>query len=140
GSLQEAGEMDRIDLKPIFSPQCLEATLLVSLLSVTVLVTLFFYLNRYTKRNYFTIWGAAWLFYGLWLTLKLTTAGAASNSLISFARMLCIETSAVFLLWGSFRFLRVPTPQRLMGLFIAFLYVWSFVAPKLFDNPLLVRV
>ncbi|MCI0534548.1 MAG: response regulator [Verrucomicrobiales bacterium] len=129
-----------MDLQSIFSPQCVEAALLISLLSVTVLVTLFFYLNRYTKRNYFTIWATAWLFYGLWLTLKLTTPGSAPDSLITCARLLCIETSAVFLLWGSFRFLRVPTPQRLMGLFIGFLYVWSYAAPNLFDNPLLVRV
>jgi signal transduction histidine kinase/FixJ family two-component response regulator len=129
-----------MDLETIFSSQCVEATLLVSLLSVTVLVTLFFYLNRYTKRNYFTIWATAWLFYGLWLTLKLTTPGTSPDSLVSLAKLLCVETSAVFLLWGSFRFLRVPTPQRLMGLFIIFLYVWSYAAPKLFDNPLLVTV
>jgi hypothetical protein len=35
---------------------------MVSLLSVWVLVGLFCYLNRYTKREYFTIWTAAWLF------------------------------------------------------------------------------
>jgi signal transduction histidine kinase/ActR/RegA family two-component response regulator len=133
-------EMDRMDLRPIFSTQCVEATLLGSLLSVTVLVALFFYLNRYTKRNYFTIWATAWLFYGLWLTLKLTAPNASTESTYSLAELLCIETSAVFLLWGSFRFLRVPTPQRLMGLFIGFLYVWSYSAPKLFESAWLVTV
>ena len=30
---------------------------------------MFFYLNRFTKRQYFTVWTAAWL-YALWLTLS----------------------------------------------------------------------
>ena len=52
-----------------FPQQYLQAALLVSLVSVWLLVGLFYYLNRYTKRDYFTIWTAAWLFYALWLTL-----------------------------------------------------------------------
>ena len=62
-------KLDNIGLS--FSPGCLWAALMVSLLSVWVLVGLFFYLNRYTRREYFTIWTAAWLFYALWLTLGL---------------------------------------------------------------------
>ena len=54
-----------------FSQQYLRAALMVSLLSVWVLVGLFYYLNHYTKREYFTVWTAAWLFYALWLTLGL---------------------------------------------------------------------
>ena len=64
------GEMSGIDL--IFPREYLRGALIVSLLSVWVLVVLFYYLNRYTKRNYFTIWTAAWLFYALWLTLGIT--------------------------------------------------------------------
>ena len=41
-----------------------------------VLVALFYYLNRYTKRYYFTIWTAAWLFYALWLTIGLSVLTA----------------------------------------------------------------
>ena len=53
-----------------FDTQYVRAALLVSLLSVWVLVGLFIYLNQYTKRPYFTIWTAAWLFYALWLTMS----------------------------------------------------------------------
>src|ERR1700679_2540861 len=62
-----------------FSQQYLQATLIVSLMSVWVLVGLFVYLNRYTKREYFTIWTAAWLFYALWLTLNLQTVRATDS-------------------------------------------------------------
>src|SRR5580692_1923658 len=54
----------------VFPVEYLRAALMVSLLSVWVLVGLFFYLNRFTKRQYFTVWTAAWLFYALWLTLS----------------------------------------------------------------------
>ena len=39
-----------------FPPEYLSAALVVSLLSVWVLVGLFYYLNRYTRRYYFSIW------------------------------------------------------------------------------------
>jgi signal transduction histidine kinase/FixJ family two-component response regulator len=127
-------------LQTFFAAQCLQTALLGSLLSVAVLVALFFYLNRYTQRNYFTIWATAWMFYGLWLVIKLTVPEGDLNSFSSFAKLLCIETSAVFLLWGGFRYLNLQTPQTLMGLFLGFLYVWSFVAPHFFDNILHVEV
>ncbi|HEV2318949.1 MAG TPA: hypothetical protein VGV18_04320, partial [Verrucomicrobiae bacterium] len=102
------------------------AAMMVSLLSVWMLVGLFFYLNRYTKREYFTIWTVAWLFYALWLTLSLkaiqttgslNAAGAGelpvSNfpahistfwQIIFILKQCCVAISAVFLLWGSLRF------------------------------------
>ena len=57
----------------IFPREYMRASLLVSLLSVWVLVGLFYYLNRYTKRYYFMIWTAAWLFYALWLTIGISS-------------------------------------------------------------------
>ena len=105
----------------------MRAALLVSLLSVWVLVGLFYYLNRYTKRSYFNMWTAAWLFYALWLTLGITVPNPAADSFILIVRQWCVSISAVFLLWGSMSFLELPTPQTLFGLFIAFLLTWSYV-------------
>ena len=104
-----------------FSQQYLQATLIVSLLSVWVLVGLFYYLNQYTKREYFTVWTAAWLFYALWLTLSLTVQNIAPNHIIFVLKQWCVAISAVFLLWGSLRFLGLPVPQRLFGMFMFFL-------------------
>ena len=94
-----------------FSEQYLQATLFVSLLSVWLLVGLFYYLNRYTKREYFTVWTTAWLFYALWLTLGLTMHDVVSNTTIFMLRQCCVAISAVFLLWGSARFLSLPVRQ-----------------------------
>jgi signal transduction histidine kinase/FixJ family two-component response regulator len=110
----------------IFPREYLRAALVVSLLSVWVLVGLFYYLNRYTKRHYFTIWTAAWLFYALWLTLGMTVPNPASDSFVLVLRQWCVSISAVFLMWGSLSFLEYQTPQRLFGVFIAFLLTWSY--------------
>jgi signal transduction histidine kinase/ActR/RegA family two-component response regulator len=128
------------------------AAMLVSLLSVWMLVGLFIYLNRYTKREYFTIWTAAWLFYALWLTLNLElpeTQGAGpgngptvnletSQSLVEHVvfilKQSCVAISAVFLLWGSLRFLGISVRQTLFGLFILFLVVWTVISPQALAN------
>src|SRR5580704_14869692 len=109
-----------------FSRQYLRAALIVSLLSVWMLVGLFYYLNRYTKRDYFTVWTAAWLFYALWLTLGLKFPDCTPVSIPFKLQQCCVAVSAVFLLWGSLRFLKIPVQQTLFGLFMAFLAVWTF--------------
>ena len=105
--------MKFLNLNLDFSQQYLQATLMVSLLSVWVLVGLFYYLNRYTRREYFTIWTVAWLFYALWLTLGLNLHGmpVSNRILSSCSRQCCVAISAVFLLWGSARFLSLPVRQ-----------------------------
>jgi signal transduction histidine kinase/ActR/RegA family two-component response regulator len=121
-----------------FSQQYLQAALMVSLLSVWLLVGLFYYLNHYTKREYFTVWTAAWLFYALWLTLGLASHlhDASPDSIIFKLKQCCVAISAVFLLWGSLRFLNIPVPQRMFGLFMLFLLVWTFVGPHVLSQEL----
>jgi signal transduction histidine kinase/CheY-like chemotaxis protein len=123
-----------------FSQQYLQATLFVSLLSVWVLVGLFYYLNRYTKRSYFTTWTAAWLFYALWLTLGLTMQDIVSNNILFILRQCCVAISAVFLLWGSARFLSLPVRQGVITLFMLFLLVWTFVSPEVLSSRLQIEM
>jgi len=119
-----------------FSGQYLRAALMVSLMSVWMLVGLFYYLNRYTKRDYFTVWTAAWLFYALWLTLGLKFDETAPEDLIFKLKQCCVSISAVFLLWGSLRFLKIPVRQTLFGLFMAFLLAWTFAGPHMISEGL----
>jgi PAS domain S-box-containing protein len=115
----------------------LKAALLVSLMSVWVLVALFFYLNHYTKRRYFTIWAAAWLFYALWLTLSLRYDPLeAVPDLVVLMRLWCVNAVALFLIWGSARFLGQRGSQRLFGLFMLFLFTWSYVGTYHMDSRL----
>lgn len=127
-------ELQNLDL--LFPKEYLRAALMVSLLSVWVLVALFYYLNRFTKREYFTVWTAAWLFYALWLTSGLTEQHAEVGSLVFAIKQCCVAVSAVFLLWGSLCFLGLPVPQRMFGLFMGFLAIWVVVSPQVINNVL----
>ncbi len=116
----------RFDL--VFSGDHLKPALLVSLLSVWVLVAVFHYLNTYTRRRYFTIWTVAWLFYALWLTLFFSAKSLALEPRwLMWAKEWCLSVSALFLLWGSFRFLGQRVHQRLLALCLLFLLAWSYV-------------
>jgi PAS domain S-box-containing protein len=112
----------------VFSGDHLKPALLISLLSVWVLVGVFYFLNTYTRRRYFTIWTAAWLFYALWLTLFFFGRSVRGGLplWVLWLTEWCLCVSAVFLLWGSLRFLGQRVNQRLIGLSLAFLFVWSF--------------
>lgn len=117
----------------------LKPGLVVSLLSVWVLVGLFFYLNVYTRRRYFTIWSAAWMFYGLWLTLCLTVHEVGPSPLLGMFKQVCVGTAATFMIWGASVFLKQPAPDRLFGLFLTFLVVWSYLGAYHTDGGLIVQ-
>ncbi len=59
---------------------------------------------------------------------------------IQASKQCCVAVSAVFLLWGSLRFLSIPVPQRLFGLFMLFLMVWTFVGPHVLSSALAPKV
>ncbi len=119
-----------------FSREYLKPAIIISLLSVWVLVGLFYYLNRYTKRRYFTTWTVAWMFYAVWLTLSLSLQNAPDKPMLLMFKHWCICISAVFLLWGSARFLNQQVQQLQVGLFMAFLLLWSFVSSFYLDDSL----
>jgi len=107
------------------SHDSLQATQLTSLLSVWVLVGLFYYLNRYTKRGYFTLWMVGWLFYAFWLTLGLGLGTSVETGLLRGCRQWCIGATAAYLFWGTLGFVGMRPSAKLMSFFIVFLLVWS---------------
>jgi signal transduction histidine kinase len=128
------------DMGLIFPQEYLRAALMVSLLSVWVLVALFFYLNRYIRRDYFGIWAAAWLFYALWLTLSARTGDPGVGSLTFTIKQSLLSIAAVFLMWGCLSFLGMRVEQRLLGIFMLFLLVWIFVSTQVILSVLLVEL
>lgn len=124
-ALSEVSLLGQIDL--YFPPEYLKAALILALLSVWVLVGLYSYLNRYTRRKYFSVWTTAWLFYALWLTLAIRFHPDSPGPLGVMLQQWCIGAAAVFLLWGSALFLGQREPQRLYGLFFGFLLAWGYV-------------
>jgi signal transduction histidine kinase len=128
------------DMGWMLHPEYLRAALMVSLLSVWVLVGLFFYLNRYIRRDYFSIWTAAWLFYALWLTLSARMGDPGVGSITFTIKQCLLSIATVFLLWGSLRFLGLPVEQRLLGGFMLFLVVWIFVSTQVILSVVLVEL
>jgi CheY-like chemotaxis protein len=124
----------------IFPKEYLSATLMISLLTVWVLVGLFYYLNRYTKRDYFAIWTAGWLFYALWLTMSLNMGPTPLGSPVFITKQCCVSLSAVFMLWGSLRFLGLVVRQTLFGMFMLFLLVWTIVSPQVITDSLQIQM
>lgn len=124
----------------IFPKEYLRASLMVSLISVWMLVGLFYYLNRFTKRDYFNVWTVAWLFYALWLTLNYEMPDTELNTIVFVFKQWCVAISAVFLLWGSLRFLSIPVRQTLFGLFMLFLLVWTFISPQVLTDAVEIQM
>jgi len=120
--------------------QHLKGSLITSLLSVWVLVALFFYLNLYTKRRYFTVWMTAWLFYALWLTLGLTVPIQSTTGLLYVLKQSCVALSATLLLWGSSLFLEKPLPERAVALFNIFLIIWVYASSQYSPTQLETRL
>ena len=123
-----------------FPPEYLRAALVVSFLSVLVLIGLFFYLNHYTRRGYFSFWTAGWFFYALWLALWLGWPERLESPPLIMLKEWCVCSAAVFLLSGSARFLHQRTTPVQLTLFLTFLFVWSYIAAYRFDNPLQVQL
>src|SRR5512133_1226476 len=101
---------------------------LVSLLSVWVLVGLFFYLNAYTRRRYFTIWSAAWLFYGTWLSLSFEFQGVSGGPFVLMLEHGSVGIAAILMIWGASVFLKQPIGDRVFGLCCGFVAAWSYLS------------
>jgi signal transduction histidine kinase/CheY-like chemotaxis protein len=123
-----------------FPPEYLKAALVVSFLSVWVLIGLFFYLNLYTRRGYFSFWTAGWFFYALWLALWIGWPERLESPPLIMLKQWCVGSAAVFLLSGSARFLRQRTTPVQLALFLTFLFVWSYIAAYRFESPLQVQL
>ncbi len=121
----------------IFSREHLKAALFVALLSVCMVVGLLTYINRFAKRSYFSVWIVAWVFYALWLCMGFISPMGTDSPLVFVLRQCFLGASAVFLMWGSGRFLKLKVRQEMGALFFVFLFVWSCVgAFHIHDNPL----
>src|SRR5208337_4994217 len=72
------------------------------------------------------------------LSLRMGDPGV--GSIIFTIKQCLLASSAVFLLWGSLRFLELPVGQRELGAFILLVVVWMFVSTQVMLSVLLVEV
>ena len=83
-----------------FPKEYLKAALVFSFLSVSVLAGIFYYLNRFTKRRYFSFWTVGWLLHALWLGLCIEFPDVVERPALIMVKQWCVGASAAFLLWA----------------------------------------
>lgn len=118
-----------------FPPEWLKPALVLALVSTWVLVGLFAYLNRYTRRHYFAVWTAGWLFYALWITSTISFLNL-NSPFWEMVKLACIGICAIYLFWGSLQFSGHQRGQREMGLAILLMIIWGCVARDYLHNSI----
>jgi len=116
------------DLVDIYFPaESLKYALLLTLVSTWLLVGLFTYLNRYTRRRYFGIWTLAWLCYALWITVIIMSLDRTIPAPLQWLREVCIGCCALALFFGTQEFSGQVRGRREMAWTVFALIVWSFL-------------
>jgi len=100
----------------------------LALFSTGLVIGLFFYLSRYTRKSYFNLWTCAWMFYAIWLVISIQLDEAPDLPLIVMVRRACIGVSALCMFWGSFQLTRTGRKLRELGFGVALVLMWSYVA------------
>ncbi|MCG3149595.1 MAG: Adaptive-response sensory-kinase SasA [Verrucomicrobiae bacterium] len=111
-----------------FPPEWVKAALVLALISVWVVIGLFTYLNRYTKKRYFSLWTVAWMFYSVYLAASIGLEETPDTPFLMLARRACIGISALFMFWGTLDMTGRKRDLRELGLAVLMILAWSYVA------------
>jgi signal transduction histidine kinase/ActR/RegA family two-component response regulator len=123
-----------------FVRHLVEAAPYAAVLCVWMLAALFFYLKRYCRKDYFSLWSLAWCCYGVSLSLDLVVSVFKPSEFLFALQLWCLATAAVFLVWGSLRSMEVVVPPALPTLFIVFVLVWAYAGGYLFRRVTAVQL
>lgn len=115
-------------LRQMVEPEWLRSALLLALFSTAVVVGVFTYLNRYTKKSYFSLWTMAWILYALWLGVCIRLEETPNVAWLVMARRAFIGISALCMFWGSFDLVNASRKRSELICGIALLLLWSYVA------------
>jgi PAS domain S-box-containing protein len=112
-----------------FPAEWVKAALVLSFFSTMVVIGVFWYLNRFTKKPYFSIWTAGWMFFALWLMAAIQLEESPQAPFAVWVRQACIGICALCMSWGSFEMTGAwqRTRRELAG-GILFLLLWSYYA------------
>jgi PAS domain S-box-containing protein len=123
-----------------FDPEWVRSALVLALFSTSVVVGVFAYLNRYTKKGYFSLWTIGWIFYALWLGVCIGLDESPSEPLLVMARRACIGVSALCMAWGSFELTDKGRRRSELLYGLALIGVWSYVAAYRVQDQLWITV
>jgi PAS domain S-box-containing protein len=118
----------------------LQATMVIALISVLMVVGLFSYLNLFTRRIYFRLWTAGWLFYAVYLAASLGLQESPDTPWLVLVRRACIGISALFMFWGAFELSNAGRTRTELGGGIVLMLVWSYIAAYRVQHVLWITV
>jgi two-component system NtrC family sensor kinase len=114
-----------------FPDEWTNAVLILTLMCICMVLALFAYLNYRTKKPYFNLWIAAWIFYAVYLAAALGLQESPDAPLLVMMRRSCIGLSALFMFWGSFYLTGQPRSLRELKFGTVMIVIWSAVAAYL---------
>jgi len=124
----------------LFPAEWVNAALVLALISIWVVIALFAYLNRATKKPYFHFWTVAWMFYAVYLAAAIGLEESPHLPLLVMARRACIGISALFMFWGSFELTRHSRDRRELALATVLMLIWSYIAAYKVQTQLWITV
>ena len=124
-----------------FPAEWVKAALVLSFFSTAVVIGVFSYLNRFTKKQYFSLWTAGWMFFALWLAAAIQLEESRYSQFLVLARRACIGICALCMFWGSFELTGSHRrSRRELAAGILFIIVWSYFAAYRVLDPLWVTI
>jgi len=111
-----------------FPAEWVAAALTLNLICIWVVIGLFMYLNRYTRKERFEFWTASWMFYSVYLAATLSLQESPATPWLLMSQRAAIGVSALLMFWGSLQLTHPPRhPRELVG-GVVFILLWSAVA------------
>ena len=110
--------------------------MVLSFLGAGVVIGVFAYLNRYTRKPYFHLWTAAWVFFALWLVASIQLQAQPGDTFIQLIQQACIGCSAMCMFWGSFEMTGSRRNRRELGLAMGLAIGWSYVSTRYIPDRL----
>ncbi len=109
-------------------PGWMKGALVLSFFGTGVVIAVFGYLNRYTKKPYFHLWTSSWAFYAAWLAASIFLVDEPGNELLLMVRRACAGCAAVCMFWGTFEMTGSCRTRRELGFAMILIIVWSYLA------------
>jgi len=114
-----------------FPPEWVKGSLILSLFSTLVLIGLFAYLNRYTRRSYFSLWTWAWCFYAIWIVGWLYFLQTTDKEHMEWLKLIALGCCAFFLFCGTVRFSGETRGKRRLAGFLVLILLGNFAVRNL---------
>jgi signal transduction histidine kinase/ActR/RegA family two-component response regulator len=118
-----------------FPVEWTRATLVLALTSIGMVIALFAFLNRNTRRRYFSLWLVAWVLYAVYLAAAIGLDELPNVKFFVMARDACVGISALYMFWGGFHLIGRARSDRELHAGTVMIAIWSCVSAYFVDDP-----